>query len=61
MGIPPTGKQASGTGVQITHIANGKAIEQWFNGDDLGLLEQLGIVPATVDSTDTGGTVAGPS
>jgi steroid delta-isomerase-like uncharacterized protein len=68
MGIPPTGKQASGTGVQITHIRNGKASEQWFNGDDLGLLEQLGVVPATlgvipaiVDGPDSGSTSIGPS
>ena len=46
MGIAPTGKQISGTGVQITRIANGKAVEQWFNGDDLGLLQQLGVVPS---------------
>jgi len=44
MGIPPTGKQVSGTGIQITRIANGKAVEQWFNGDDLGLMQQLGVV-----------------
>ena len=46
MGIAPTGKQISGTGVQITRIANGKAVEPWFNGDDLGLLQQLGVVPS---------------
>ena len=46
MGIPPTGKQVSGTGILITHVANGKAIEQWSNYDDLGLLQQLGVVPA---------------
>lgn len=45
MGIPPTGKQVSGTGIFITHIVNGKAVEQWINGDDLGLLQQLGVVP----------------
>ncbi len=46
MGIAPTGKQVSGTGILITHIANGKAVEQWANYDDLGLLQQLGVVPA---------------
>jgi steroid delta-isomerase-like uncharacterized protein len=45
MGIPPTGKAISGTGIQITRIANGKAVEQWFNGDDLGLRQQLGVIP----------------
>ena len=45
MGIPPTGKQVSGTGMFIDRIVNGKALEQWFNTDDLGLLQQLGVVP----------------
>jgi steroid delta-isomerase-like uncharacterized protein len=43
-GIPPTGKQVSGTGMFIDRLVNGKAVEQWFNGDDLGLLQQLGVV-----------------
>jgi steroid delta-isomerase-like uncharacterized protein len=45
MGIPPTGKQGSGTGMFIDRIVNGKAVEQWFNTDDLGLLQQLGVIP----------------
>ena len=45
MGIPPTGKQMSGTGMFIDRIVNGKGIEQWFNTDDLGLLQQLGVIP----------------
>ena len=45
MGIPPTGKQVSGTGMFIDRIVNGKGVEQWFNTDDLGLLQQLGVVP----------------
>ena len=45
MGIPPTGKQVSGTGMFIDRIVNGKAVEQWFNTDDLGLLQQLGVIP----------------
>ncbi len=46
MGIPLTGKQVAVSGISITRIANGKAVEEWFNGDDLGLLQQLGVVPA---------------
>ena len=46
MGIPPTGKQVSGTGMFIDRLVNGKAVEQWFNGNDLGLLQQLGVIPA---------------
>ena len=46
MGIPPTGKQVSGSGMFIDRIVNGKGIEQWFNSDTLGLLQQLGVVPS---------------
>ena len=45
MGIGPTGKQATATGITIIRWANGKAVEQWANYDDLGLLQQLGVVP----------------
>jgi len=45
MGIPPTGKHVSTTGINILRFANGKGVEEWFNGDDLGLLQQLGVVP----------------
>jgi steroid delta-isomerase-like uncharacterized protein len=44
-GIPATGKQVSATGIFIDHLVNGKAVEQWTNFDDLGLLQQLGVIP----------------
>ena len=47
MGIPATGKQVSLPGIIITRLANGKAVEQWTNYDDLGLLQQLGVVPSS--------------
>ena len=47
MGIAPTGKQVTTTGVTITRFANGKGVELWGNNDDLGLLQQLGVVPAS--------------
>ena len=46
MGIPPTGKQVTAPGIAITRVLNGKVVEQWANYDDLGLLQQLGVVPA---------------
>ncbi|TMD49826.1 MAG: ester cyclase [Chloroflexi bacterium] len=45
MGIAPTGKQVMTTGITITRFANGKGVELWGNNDDLGLLQQLGVVP----------------
>ncbi len=46
MGMPPTGKQITGTGMSITRIADGKIAETWVTFDALGLMQQLGVVPA---------------
>jgi predicted ester cyclase len=43
--IPPTGRQATTTGVFIYRFADGKAVERWTNFDALGLLLQLGVLP----------------
>ena len=45
MGIPPTGKQATITAIDINRIAGGQFVEHWLNMDTLGLLQQLGVVP----------------
>jgi steroid delta-isomerase-like uncharacterized protein len=44
-GIPPTGKRAVLTGINILRIANGQIVEHWGNSDDLGFLQQLGVIP----------------
>jgi predicted ester cyclase len=44
-GISPTGKEVSITGTEIYRIADGKFVGQWVEGDMLGLLQQLGILP----------------
>jgi steroid delta-isomerase-like uncharacterized protein len=46
LGIDATGKEASVTGITIDRIENGKVVETWSNWDTLGLLQQLGVVPA---------------
>ncbi len=45
MGIPPTGKQVTVTGIAIDRIAGGKIVENWANMDMLGVMVQLGVVP----------------
>ncbi len=50
MGIPPTGKQITTTAIVISRIVNGKALETWINGDDLGRMQQLGVVPSPVQA-----------
>ena len=44
-GLPPTGKDVSITSTEIYRIADGKFVEGWVEGDMLGLLQQLGILP----------------
>jgi predicted ester cyclase len=43
--IPPTGKQITWTYTAIDRIHDGKIVERWSNGDDLGRLQQLGVIP----------------
>ena len=45
-GIAPTGKQATVTGITIDRYAGGKIAESWTNWDTLGMLQQLGVIPA---------------
>jgi predicted ester cyclase len=44
MGIPPTGKHVSFTGIYIARIANGKIVEHWGEEDGVSLLQQLGVL-----------------
>jgi len=46
MGIAPTDKQVNVTGIDIFRIVEGKIVEQWTNADDLGAMQQLGVVPS---------------
>ena len=45
MGIPPTGKRISISGIHITRVVEGKGVEDWGSDDMLGLLQQLGVIP----------------
>ena len=44
LGFPPTGKRMKVRGVQISKFANGKLVERWGSSDQLGMLQQLGLV-----------------
>lgn len=46
MGIPPTGKKITVTGIDIVRFVNGKAVDHWGNEDDLGMMQQLGALPS---------------
>jgi steroid delta-isomerase-like uncharacterized protein len=46
LGVPPTGRSASTTGIVITRFAGGTWAEDYFEVDFLSLLQQLGAIPA---------------
>jgi steroid delta-isomerase-like uncharacterized protein len=43
---PATGKPVSFSGMNIFRFAGGKIVEEWFQEDTMGLLQQLGLMPA---------------
>ena len=45
LGMPPTGKSVTCTGINITRFENGMIVEEWQNLDLLGVLQQLGALP----------------
>ena len=45
-GLPPTGKHVMFTGTDIFLCMDGKIAEQWADLDALGLMRQLGVIPA---------------
>jgi len=46
MGIPPTGKQVSVGGTAIDRFENGQSVEHWEIFDQVGLMQQLGVIPS---------------
>jgi steroid delta-isomerase-like uncharacterized protein len=46
MGIPAMGKGITLSGITILRFAGGKCVERWNQADMLGLMQQLGAVPA---------------
>ncbi len=46
-GIPPTGRRVTANGMGIGRIVGGRIVEAWAAYDALGLMQQLGAVPAS--------------
>lgn len=49
-GIPPTGKEATVSGIEIVRVRNGQITEFWHMDDFLGLMQQLGAIPGPEQS-----------
>ena len=45
-GMPPTGKRATWQEIHIGRFEDGKIAEHWATVDQLGMLQQLGLVPS---------------
>jgi steroid delta-isomerase-like uncharacterized protein len=45
-GIPPTGKKIEMKGMYLVRCAGGQLVEEWCHYDALGMLQQLGVIPA---------------
>jgi len=54
MGVAPTGKQATVVGIIMSRCADGKIVEEHEVFDTLGLLQQLGALPAPAELVATG-------
>ena len=44
-GMPPTGKSVAVSGISIERIAGGQIAESWVNFDQMGMLQQMGVIP----------------
>ncbi len=47
MGIPPTGQPIEMQEIHIARVVDGKIVERWTQFDALGLLQQVGGIPAS--------------
>ena len=47
MGIPPTGKQVSIGGIAIDRFEDGQSVEHWEIFDQMGMMQQLGVIPTS--------------
>jgi steroid delta-isomerase-like uncharacterized protein len=45
MGIPATGNKMLVKGIEVFRIEDGKIAELWVSMDNLGMMQQLGVIP----------------
>ena len=48
-GLPASGKQATWSEIHIVDMADGKVVEHWVVQDQLGMMQQLGFIPAATN------------
>ena len=50
-GVPATGREIHLMGTDIDRMTDGKVVECWAHVDELGLMQQLGVIPAPEQAT----------
>jgi predicted ester cyclase len=45
MGIAATGKRVTFAGIDIVRVSGGKIVEHWEIFDQIGMMQQLGVIP----------------
>ena len=45
MGIPPSGRTVNVSLIDVVRISDGRVVEHWSVGDNLGMMQQLGVIP----------------
>jgi predicted ester cyclase len=51
LGIPATNKSAAWAEIHILRLKDGQIVEHWGSVDQLGMLQQLGLAPASQQSS----------
>ena len=46
LGIPGTGRPVSFGGITINRVVDGRIVEMWSGVDQMGMLQQIGAIPA---------------
>lgn len=44
-GVPATGNELRVTGIAIWRIRDGRIVEHWHQTDEMGLMQQVGVIP----------------
>jgi steroid delta-isomerase-like uncharacterized protein len=52
MGIPPSGRTVNVSLIDVVRISEGRVVEHWSVGDNLGMMQQLGVIPQQGESVE---------
>ena len=50
-GLPASGRSSTVTGIGIDRIQDGRIVEAWGNWDTMGMMQQLGAIPAATTAS----------